>query len=159
MKRAIKHWVSLLLFIAVATSLEVASESGKPGKPLSSFGVAPEAVQRVEILYLPERILTRAALTPEMLERQYQYKIEIRDLRDYAQHGELVALLRKTSLFRSGGTYDVRTAVLLYDSGGRRIGALFFARYGKQGVINSESGAIDSGVYRWAKSMMKGISD
>jgi hypothetical protein len=50
--------------------------------PLS---VALEQVQRVEILYFPERVLVRAALSPETLEQLYQYKLEIRDVRESAE--------------------------------------------------------------------------
>jgi hypothetical protein len=58
-------------------------------KPLS---VSPEQVQRVEILYFPERVLVRAALSPERLEQLYQYKLEIRDVRESPEWERLVSL-------------------------------------------------------------------
>jgi hypothetical protein len=68
-------------------------------EPLS---VAAEQVQRVEILYFPERILVRAALSPERLELGYQYKLEIRDVRYSAEWQQLLSLLRETSVKPSG---------------------------------------------------------
>jgi hypothetical protein len=124
-------------------------------KPLS---VAPEQVQRIEILYFPERVLVRAALSPERLEQLYQYKLEIRDVRESAEWQRLPSLLRETSVKPSGRAYDHRTAVLLFDKDGRRIASVYFDQFGAGGTINGESGTISGGIYRWAKSLLKGVT-
>ena len=62
------------LLVLALTILSAAQT--QTAKPLS---VALEEVQRVEILYFPERVLVRAALSPERLELLYQYKLEIRE--------------------------------------------------------------------------------
>ena len=87
-----------------------------------SLGVEPEQVQRVEILYFPERVSVRAALSPERLEQLYEYKLEIRDVR--------------ASVKPSGHSYDHRTAVLLFDRDGRRIASLYFDQFGTGGTID-----------------------
>jgi hypothetical protein len=69
MTRFSLFWV---LTIAIVAASAVSSQV-RGAKSVSAYGVSPESVERVEILYFPEQILTRAALTPEMLERQYQY--------------------------------------------------------------------------------------
>lgn len=61
-------------------------------KPLN---FAPEQVQRVEILYFPERILVRAALSPARLEQGYRYKLEIKDVRESAEWQRLLSRLRE----------------------------------------------------------------
>jgi hypothetical protein len=124
-------------------------------KPLN---VALEEVQRVEILYFPERVLVRAALSPERLEQLYQYKLEIRDVRESGEWQRLPPLLRETSVKPSGHPYDHRTAVLLFDKDGRRIASMYFDQFGTGGTINGESGTISGGIYRWAKSLLKGIA-
>jgi hypothetical protein len=60
------------LAVLVIASTILSSGQNRTAKPL---GVAPEQVQRVEILYFPERISVRAALTPERLEELYRYKL------------------------------------------------------------------------------------
>jgi len=72
-------------------------------------------VQRVEILYFPERILVRAALSLERLEMLYQYKLEIRHVRETAEGRRLLSLLDETSVEPSGRGNDHRTAVFLFD--------------------------------------------
>jgi hypothetical protein len=125
----------------------------------SNYGIIPEAVERVEILYFPERILTRAALGPETLERQYKYKVEIREFPESVQREQLVSALREPSFSPSGRSYDLRTAVLLFDRSGKRVLSLYFDRSGKNGVVNGESVSTNEAVYRWARSMMRGFAD
>lgn len=147
------------LIIAVMAWSGTGTSHAPNGKSLSEYGIVPEAIERVEILYFPERILTRASLTPQMLERQYQYKIEIRDFTASTQRQQFVTVLREASISPSGGSYDLRTAVLLYEKTGKRLSSLYFDRTGKNGVVNDESISINNGIYLWTKSMMRGFSD
>jgi hypothetical protein len=141
------------LLVLALTILSAAQT--QTAKPLSA---ALEQVQRVEILYFPERILVRAALSPERLEQLYQYKLEIRDVRESAEWQLLPPLLSEKSVKPSGHAYDHRTAVLLFDKDGLRIASLYFDQFGTGGTINGESGTISGGIYRWAKSLLKGVA-
>src|SRR5208282_5162594 len=123
-----------LLALSFATLSTAQTQTAKP------LSVAPEQVQRVEILYFPERVLVRAALSPERLEQLYQYKLEIRDVRESAEWQRLLPLLRETSVTPSGHSYDHRTAVLLFDKDGQRIASVYFDQFGEGGTINGESG-------------------
>ena len=145
-------FASALLVLAFSI---VSVAQTQPARPLS---VAPEQVQRVEILYFPERVLVRAALSPERLEQLYQYKLEIRDVPESAEWQWLPSLLRETSVKPSGHAYDHRTAVLLFDKDGRRIASVYFNQFGTGGTVDGVSGTISGGIYRWAKSLLKGIA-
>jgi hypothetical protein len=150
------------LFSVVAITMLVASggtSQVRGAKSFTAYGVSPEAIDRVEILYYPEHILTRIALTPEMLEQQYQYKVEVREFVASTQRQQLVLALREISLTPSSRSFDLRTAILLYDKSGKRVMSLYFDRGGKNGVVNRETVSTSDGVYRWAKSLMRGFSD
>jgi hypothetical protein len=147
-----KNPLAVTFLVFVFNMLGIAQAQGV--KPLS---VAPEQIQRVEILYFPERVLVRAALTPGRLEQLYQYKLEIRDVRDSAEWKQLRSLLPTTSVTPSGQSHDHRTAVLLFDQNGRRIASLYFDQFGG-GTMNGDSGDIKGGMYQWAKSLLKGIA-
>jgi len=121
--------------------------------------IAPEQVQRVEILYFPEHVLVRAALTPERLEQLYEFKVEIRDVAASQQWNRLVTHLRQTRLTPTERSYDHRTAVLLFGKDGRRIASVYFGQFGKGGTMNGESGTIDGQMYGWAKDLLKGIAE
>jgi hypothetical protein len=149
MKNALAPALLVLAFTILGTA------QTRTAEPLN---VAPEQVQRVEILYFPERVSVRAALSPERLEQLYQYKLEIRDVRESAEGQRFLSLLRETTVTPSGHAYDHRTAVLLFDKDGRRIASVYFDQFGTGGTINGESGTISSGIYRWAKSLLKGVA-
>ena len=99
-------------------------------------------MRRVEILYFPERILVRAALSLERLEMLYQYKLEIRHVRETAEGRRLLSLLDETSVEPSGRGNDHRTAVFLFDQNGRRVASMYFSQFGGGGTIDGVSGTI-----------------
>ena len=57
-----------------------------------------------------------------------------------------------------GRTYDHHTAVLLFDKEGRRLKSLYFDQFGTDVTADGESGTISGGIYRWAKSLLKGVA-
>jgi hypothetical protein len=113
----------------------------------------------VEILYFPERILVRAALSPERLEQLYRYKLEIRNVRESAEWKQLLSQLRETSVKPPAHGYDHRTAVLMFDRNGRRVASVYFGQFGGDGIIDGDSGTMTGGLYHWAKSLLKGVAE
>jgi hypothetical protein len=59
----------------------------------------------------------------------------------------------------SGHSYDHRTAVLLFNQNGRRIASVYLGQFGEGGTIDGDSGSITGGIYRWAKSLLKGVAE
>jgi hypothetical protein len=149
-----KNATSLSLLVFAFVILGTAQiQSAKPLK------FEPAQVQRVEILYFPERVLVREDFRPETLERLYRYKLEIRQARESAEWHSLLALLRETSVKPSGHSYDHRVAVLLFDQNDRRLASVYFAGSGGGGTIDGKSGTVTGGLYVWAKSLLKGIDE
>jgi hypothetical protein len=152
-----------LLFSSLALGIVITTGSaclGRPhdSKPLSTYGVIAEQVARVEILYFPENILTRAALTPARLESSYYYKVEIKEVAA-SRNTQLIRALREASVAPSDRPGDLRTAVLIYDKTGKRMASLYFDRGGREGVLNHEVVSSNDAVYRWAKSMIRGFDE
>ena len=149
-----KNAFALALLVLIFNILGTAEAQN--AKPLI---VAPEQIQRVEVLYFPERISVRAALSPERLEQLYEYKLELRNVRESAEWEQLRSVLRKTSVTPSDHGYDHRTAVLLFDQNGRRIASVYFGQFGRGGTMNGDSGSITGGLYQWAKALLKGVAE
>lgn len=143
---------SALLVLTLTVSSAAQTATAKP------LNIAPEQVRRVEILYMDERDLMLGGLSPERLEELYQYKIEIRGVRESGLWQRLPSLLRETTVTPLRHHYDHRTAVLLFDKDGRRIASIYFDRFGADGTINGEPGRISGGFYGWAKALLDGIT-
>src|SRR5580765_3259280 len=126
-----RHLLWSALSIAVLMACSSIHSQPRDDSP-SRYGITPAAIERVEVLYYPERILTRTALTPEMLERQYMYKVEIREFPASLQREQLVPALQAASFSRSADrSHDLRTAVLLFDKSNKRILSLYFDSSGR----------------------------
>jgi len=144
-----------LALLAFALGALSAAQSQAP----KTLSFNPGQVQRVEILYFPERVLVRAALSPDRLEQFYQYKVEIRDVSETGEGRRLLPLLHDTLVEPSGHSYDHRTAVLLFDQNGRRVASVYFGQFGRGGTIDGVSGTVKGGVYQWTRSLLKGIAE
>jgi hypothetical protein len=120
---------------------------------------ALDRVQRIEILYIPEWIEIRPAISPERLEQLYQYKLEIREVRESREWQRLSSALRETSVDATSRDYDHRIAVLLFDHDDKRISSIYFDQSGKGGTMNGSSGTIKGSLYRWTKSMLRSIGE
>jgi hypothetical protein len=140
---------TLLFTLLVTEPLEAA-------RPLNA---ALDQVQRIEILYFPEWIDVRTGLTPERLEQTYQYKLEIREVRESREWQRLSSALRETSVDVTSRDYDHRIAVLLFDHDDKRLSSLYFDQSGKGGTVNGSSGTIKGGLYRWTKSMLRSVGE
>jgi hypothetical protein len=155
MKR-ISFWLALITaVVAVSNSgcTQVRNENS------SHYVIVPETVERVEILYIPERFLTRAALGPEAVERQYYYKLEVRQFSGSVERERLLPALQDASFSPSPESYDFRTAVLLFDKSDKRLLSLYFSRGGQNGMVDRQWVSTNDAVYRWAKSMMSGFAN
>ena len=157
MQRFLFRW--LLAVVLFAWSGVGVSCSARDGKPLSAYGVVPEAIYRVEILYYPERILTDAALTPEMLERQYYDKVELKNFNESIHRPTFIKAFRETAVSPSRDAHDLRTAILLYDKADKRLLSLYFDRSGENGVVNTDPVSIRDSLFSWAKSLMQGLAE
>jgi hypothetical protein len=144
--------------VFVLSALIVALLGDAGAQASKALSVTPERTQRVEILYFPERVELRVALSPERLEQGYCYKLEIRDVQESAEWKRLLSVLRETSVEPSQRSHDYRTAVLLFDQDGQRVSSVYFDQFGG-GTINGDSGTIKGGLYRWAKSMLRGVAE
>jgi hypothetical protein len=60
--------------------------------------LANKEVGKVEIIQIPARILTRTRITPEMLERQFHYKLIIRDVRGGVHQQKLTEVVKSIAV-------------------------------------------------------------
>lgn len=149
----------ILAALGIGVGAILANSKLQGRKSLSDYGFTQDGITRVEIVYFPERISTRSSLTPEMLERLYEYKVEVRDVSESKQFPALVAALRGTLAVPENRLSDVRTGVIFFDKSNKRLLTLYFDQFGKNGFVNGEPVSMNNDVYRWAKAMMRGFAD
>src|SRR6516164_438739 len=107
------------------------------------------SVQRIEIVQIPSRILTRTRVTPEMLERSFHYKLVVRDIRGGPYAASLTAALASTSADPASEMGDLRWGIAFFDVNDQRIDSLYFDASGRHGAVDSLATVFKSGLPKW----------
>ena len=114
--------------------------------------LANNEIGKVEIENLPSSILTRTRLTPEMLDKQFEYKTTIRDLRGNAYNAQLSEAVKSSVVSPSEDITDIRWGIIFFDLNDHRVGALYFNASGRQGMFDDKPVAISGTLFKWLNS-------
>lgn len=142
----------LLVFLAAMAdcSAEVSGVSMQSQVEQISKDLSENRIGRVEILQIPPRILTRARITPQMLEKQYHNKLIIRDINSNSYKEKLTTSLRTISASSRDEMPDLRWAVIFYSQNDTRVGAVYFDRSGRYGAVNGAGAAFENAdLFNW----------
>jgi hypothetical protein len=155
----------LLLWTGMASAQTTPGAESEAQKQLSDLttSLANGSVARIDILHMPDRIETRASVTPETLEGLSDCRITISKVTEWAGRSELVEAMKSTKVALNPRMPDLRSAVIFSDSRGNRIGALYFGRYfgryvgqfgGAEGSIGRTPVSFKGDLPRWLKDMI-----
>jgi hypothetical protein len=114
--------------------------------------LANSEIGKVEVLQIPPRILTRARITPTMLERQFHYKLTIRDVRGGVHQQKLTEAAKSIVVQPQTEMPDLRWGVIFYGLDDSRVGALYFDRWGTKGAIGDTPVSFKGGFFKWLDS-------
>ena len=108
----------------------------------------------VEVLRIPTSNLFRVQITPEFLEKWWQYKLTIRRL-DSQQSGSLAKALSEANIQQTDEGSDIRRGVLLYSSDDKtRVGSVYFDGSGRQGSLNGISVSFGADLFTVVRSIL-----
>jgi hypothetical protein len=150
--------IVILLFVATTSTCDAQAEH--MSAPISVqtrigaivSGLRSGEIVRVEILQIPPGVETRTRVTPDILERTYDYKLIIRDLRGGAHSEGLRAAVASTSIAPSTDLADLRWGLIFLDNSGQRVGALYLDASGRFGVVDSVAVSFRGGLSEWLNS-------
>jgi len=121
------------------------TEAGSEERSLTVIKVLKQS----EILQIPSSVLTRTAITPEMLEKQFFYKLIIRDVKDVMQKKELIDAMQSVTVRNYTETGDLRWGIIFYDTAGSRVGGIYFNGIGKIGAVGSTPVSFNGKLFKW----------
>jgi hypothetical protein len=119
-------------------------------------GLRSNSVERVEILQIPARILTRTRVTPDMLERSFHYKLTIRDIRGGAYSAGLLAAVASTSVQPTGEMGDLRWGMIFFGADEARIASIYLDASG-HGGIDKVAVSFKGDLFKWLDSNFSGV--
>jgi hypothetical protein len=125
--------------------------------------LANGSVASIDILHMPDEVETRTSVTPENMEKWWEYRITISKVGEWAGRGELIETMKATKLASNPRMPDLRSALVFKDSHGNRIGTLYFGRYfgryigqsgGAEGSIGNTPVKFNGDLTTWLKQMI-----
>jgi len=107
---------------------------------------------RVEVLRVRPDIETRAAITPDALERIYDTKLVIRNIAELPLRSKMIEAFKGSSIQPRDYIADLRWGVIFYSRNDVRIGAIYFDRSGRSGAVNDAGASFGGGFFHWLQS-------
>jgi hypothetical protein len=84
-----------------------------------------------------------------MLERQFDYKVTVRDTRGGPLEQDLAKVMGKLIVEPSKVIPDLRLGVVLFDANGGRLGAIYVDGSGKKGLLDDIPMLLNGDLHSW----------
>jgi hypothetical protein len=111
-------------------------------------------VQRIETLHIPLSLETFGNVTPQSLQSGWHYKTTIRNL-PYSLRNALAEALMAAPVAIDSGAVDVRQGIVFYSSNEETpVGAIYFDRTGRRGVVNNATVSFGTGLLSRLKNLL-----
>jgi hypothetical protein len=146
---------ALALVVVVASC--VASEADRPANESQSQwnslvrAVEVGQVESMDVFRIPPDVLRSVAVSPVDLEAQFQQRLTVRQLRFGRNRTGFVKAVKSVSLEPLDRRPDLRLGVVLYDSHGKRVEAVFLDKFGTRGVIGDRPVLIKGDLAGWVE--------
>jgi hypothetical protein len=137
---------SRMLGLAAAIALLgcARSDGGDPARPIpnwpSTFQLA--SVKRVEIVYMPEEVATRANVSRAQLDSWYVCKVTIKEPQRLSWMNDLATSIHDLHPKPSKDLADLRWGVTFYGGSDRRIGSVYFDRFASLADLDGHAAEI-----------------
>lgn len=111
--------------------------------------VARDEIGKVEILQMSAETLTRTRITPEMLWKQFDYKLTIRDTRNSTYRNKIAEAIKSITVQQTNEDPDLRWGVLFYDLNEKCVGAIYFDKTGSKGIVGDVQASFSGNLFKW----------
>jgi hypothetical protein len=112
-------------------------------------------IERVEILHVPDDMVTVGAITPETVREISRYTAVTRKFSESALLPTLLLALKEIEKAPEGPPGEVRWAILFFDATGKERSAVFLSRNGKLGFFEGSSLSLQGKLLDWSKNLIR----
>ncbi len=126
-----------LLLSALLCLLPAISSAQMTDDSLSSLKrqLKTQAVASIVVLHMSDDVLTRIAVTPELMRKWAEVKVPLDD----TQKAKLQSLIHDTTAKPSPEKSDLRWGILFYGPSENETDSIFVDRFGKTGFVNGQT--------------------
>jgi hypothetical protein len=122
---------ALLCLLSATSSAQITSDDSLATLKQQ---IQSRAIASVVVLHMPDDVLTRVAVTPELMWKWAETKVILDD----AQRAKLQSLIDATNAKPSPEKSDLRWGILFYNSSGIEIASVFVDHFGQKGYVNNQ---------------------
>ena len=154
-RRKLNLWITISAMLFVGCNRSTYIDKSNAAQILVeeiSKALSERTVGRVEIVQIPPRILTTARVTTDMLEKGYYNKLIIRNIASTAYQNKLVDSFRSIIAQPRSDTADLRWGVIFYARDDVRVGAVYFDKFGHNGLVNDMPASLTGDFFKWLNS-------
>ncbi len=148
----IVYAIFLFLFVNVEAqgknSMEVNSQLQSQVDDVSAK-LANGEIRKIKILHMPPDILTRTRITTELLEKQFYYKLTIRDIRTTVYETTIAKAIDSVVVQACPEIADLRWAVFFYGIDNRCVSRFYFDKKGRKGMVDDVSVLFKGKLFKW----------
>jgi hypothetical protein len=151
-----KHIVPLLALplLMVVFARTVNSGQDQPSLVEMRFrnlaaSVANGRITKIELLQIPPGIETRTGITPEMLEKQFYYRLTFQRMEGSPLYSRLATAMKNASVGTRAAGADLRWGILFYSDDAKRVGAIYFDAGGTRGYVDDTPVSFKGGLFAW----------
>lgn len=143
--------ILFLSFVTVQTEGNSMENSAQVQLQIDNLAAKLEnyEIGKIEILKIPAEVLTRTRITPEILEKQFDYKFTIRDIRGVACRDGFIDTLKSMSVQPLSEMPDLRFGVIFYTVDGKRLEAIYFDKIGNKGGVGNIPVSFKGNFFKW----------
>lgn len=155
----------LLTTIMIVSTVPICAQSKTSGSQIDYFirAVKTRNIESVEIFGVPLDALFRTNVTPERLEKLWNYKVVLRDSNAFLEVDaeELTPILRNVQIQPSATKLDfvdVRVGFVFFakEPEGKRVASIYFDRSGRLGAFNNMPASFSPDFFLRLKRALRG---
>lgn len=116
-----------------------------------------DAVGRIDIVHISDGAESPIRVSPDMLEKNFQYKIVIRDARHGIDGPGLQKSVRDTFVQMSSDGGDLRWGLTFFNLTGRPIVSIYLDSSGERGFVGSQTVTFNRSLGNWIRRNFHGV--
>lgn len=113
-----------------------------------SVELAAREIVAIDILAISQSSFTGIAITPESIQKNFHYKLELRNAGMNLYRKSLVEVLGGVSLTDTTENSDIRWAIIFYNAKMEALSTIYLDKVGNVGIVNGHSVRLSSPLFR-----------
>jgi len=122
--------------------------------PEIATSMVMQDVDMMDFFYIDKESLFRSSITPDLIERNYDWMVSLRNLRAWKKYNTLSVGIKSIRNQNDSPALDIRCALIGFDKNGARVMSLYLDNLTDNGLFNGKSVKVDIGFKKWLEELV-----